>query len=642
MKSFKTPLFFLGAIICAQSAFSAKNTDLAVSQLPEKFQSGSKAVVREASLTIEIESPDKVIEHHKEVLTIFKESAFSKAFFTAYYDNFINVSDIDIEIFDANGERVRNARSKDINDFSAIDNGTIFSDARIKAYRPDYKEYPFTIVSSYKVKRKTTFYLPQWTPYNGEDVPVLKSSLKIIFPKDYNLRFKEVNIANSESGSKKEQETEDNKIVEWTFKNYIPGDPEPYAPLFSKTLPMVLLAPGIFELDGNIGDMNTWKSFGRFIAGLNQNRQALPEETVAEIRQLTDSLKTDREKVKVLYKYMQNRTRYVSVQMGIGGWQPFKDETVDKMEYGDCKALSNYMRAILHAAGIKSNYTLVRAGSRAIALDPDFPSNIFNHAIVAVPLPSDTIWLECTSQYQPFNFLGRFTDGRKVLMVEDGNGKVTTTPSYTEKQNLCKTNGEITLDDEGNAKVVCNTTYKGIYYNDMSPLLDYMDDKDRQKAITKSLHMRGFSLKDFSLKEEKEPDPTLERIVNFSVDNYATSMGSRAFVPINTFNRFTDVPIKLEERKWPVFIQRGWHEQDAWTIAIPENCSVQAIPDDVEIQTPFGFYRASVDQKEGKLIYSREFLVKKGEYPPEKYTEFRDFLADVARSDQQKCLLSRN
>ncbi|PWE00292.1 DUF3857 domain-containing protein [Marinilabilia rubra] len=637
MKHLKNTLIILLSVFSAHTALFSKNPEFPISDLPDKFQSGSKAVVREASLTLEIEGPDKVIEHHKEVLTIFNESAFRKAYFTAFYSDFINISDIDIEIFDASGERVRKVRNSDIRDFSAIDNGTIFSEARVKAYKPDYKEYPFTIVSSYQVKRKSTFFLPWWTPHYGEDVPVLKNSLKVIYPKDYNLRFKEYNITDI----KEEAITDDTKTLEWTFKNYIPEDSEPYAPLFPQTLPTVYLAPGIFELDGKAGSMESWDSFGRFIAGLNSDRQELPEKTIAEVKKLTANLESKREKVKVLYEYMQGRTRYVSIQMGIGGWQPFEAEVVDEMEYGDCKALSNYMRALLLAADIESNYTLVRAGSRPVPLDPGFPCNNFNHAILSVPLPQDTIWLECTSQYQPFDFLGSFTDGRKVLMIENGKGKLTTTPVYTEQSNIRKTHGEITLDAGGNAQVTSKTVYKGTYYDDVSPLVDYMDEKDRKKAITKSLHMRGFSLKGFSLKQQKEVTPSIERTVDFSVDNYATSMGSRTFLPVNTFNRFTDVPIKLENRRWPVFIQRGWHETDSWTIAIPENTTVQAKPESIAIQTPFGLYRTSVEKKEEHLFYTREFIVRKGEYPPEKYNEFREFLAKVARFDQQKCLLSK-
>ena len=60
---------------------------------------------------------------------------------------------------------------------------------------------------------------------------------------------------------------------------------------------------------------------------------------------------------------MQNNTRYISIQLGIGGWRPFEAAYVASKGYGDCKALSNYMYSLLKEAGILSYYTLVKAGA---------------------------------------------------------------------------------------------------------------------------------------------------------------------------------------------------------------------------------------------------------------------------------------
>ncbi len=93
--------------------------------------------------------------------------------------------------------------------------------------------------------------------------------------------------------------------------------------------------------------METWDNFGKWIQALNSGRQELPPATKAKIKELTAKAKTDEEKVKILYEYLQSKTRYVSIQLGIGGQQPFEASVVDQFGYGDCKALSNYMVAML-------------------------------------------------------------------------------------------------------------------------------------------------------------------------------------------------------------------------------------------------------------------------------------------------------
>mgnify|MGYP001126063175 FL=1 len=97
--------------------------------------------------------------------------------------------------------------------------------------------------------------------------------------------------------------------------------------------------------------------------------------------------------------------RYISVQIGIGGWKPISAEEVDENKYGDCKGLTNYTKALLRTVGIESNYCVVSAGSEIKDISEDFPSMQGNHVILNIPQEGKSdLWLECTSQDTPFNF----------------------------------------------------------------------------------------------------------------------------------------------------------------------------------------------------------------------------------------------
>src|SRR4051794_16199064 len=108
--------------------------------------------------------------------------------------------------------------------------------------------------------------------------------------------------------------------------------------------------------------MNTWNDFGKFIYELNKGRDQLPDAMVKKVQEMTANAATTQDKIRILYKYLQDNTRYVSIQLGIGGFQTMEAASVAKTGYSDCKGLSNYMYSLLKAAGIPSNYALVNSG----------------------------------------------------------------------------------------------------------------------------------------------------------------------------------------------------------------------------------------------------------------------------------------
>ena len=70
------------------------------------------------------------------------------------------------------------------------------------------------------------------------------------------------------------------------------------------------------------------------------------------------------------------------------------------------------MKAALKAVGIKSYIALINAKYNSEPVDPSFPENGFDHVILCIPQPKDSIWLECTSNTTDFGVLGSFTENR--------------------------------------------------------------------------------------------------------------------------------------------------------------------------------------------------------------------------------------
>jgi hypothetical protein len=383
--------------------------------------------------------------------------------------------------------------------------------------------------------------------------------------------------------------------------------------------------------------MQTWDEFGRWINSLNKGRNILPEETKRNIKQLTAGLSTNEEKTKAIYEYMQNKTRYVSIQLGIGGFQPFEASVVDQTGYGDCKALSNYTIALLEVAGVKANYALIMAGRNASSLITEFPSSQFNHAFAFVPNGTDTLWLECTSQTNPFGYSGWHTGDRNALAITEEGAKIVRTPSYSADQNKQTTTANVFVQTNGNANAKVRTTYSGLQYENgsLSFVLGNQYD-DQKKWIQKNTDIPSFDINSFSMANVKTRIPSAIVTTDLTLNRLASVSGKRLFLTPNLMNRSTFIPEKVESRKTKVIRKMAYVDIDTINYNLPEEIYPEFLPEPIKIKSRFGEYEASFKLSQGKLVYIRKISMWKGEFPPESYSELIDFYRNLNKADNTK------
>ncbi len=379
------------------TAAQADNGEYAVSKIPAALLKNADAVLRVEELRFEIISTKEAVQNYHYAITILNENGEKWAEFIEYYDKLREVSSVQGNLYDASGNPLKKIKTKDLQDMSGMDNNSLMDDNRIKRHNFYYKVYPYTIEYDVEIRYRYTLFFPKWIPQGGERLSVEKSQVSIVCPEDYIFRYK----AFQYQGDPVISTDKGKRSSTWAVNN-MPGIiREPYQPPLHELTTVVIFGPTEFQVGEYKGNMQSWQDFGKFIYTLKQGRDDLPDNVKLKIHQLVEGIADEKKKIQVLYEYLQKNTRYISIQLGIGGWQPFDAKFVAAKSYGDCKALTNYMSGILKEAGIKSHYTLVRAGEYANYITEDFPSQQFNHVILCVPLNSDTVWLECTSQTTP-------------------------------------------------------------------------------------------------------------------------------------------------------------------------------------------------------------------------------------------------
>lgn len=608
-------------------------TGYAVQFIPDSLIQGANAVYQLDKSEFEIISETKCIQRVHQVITILNGKAKYLATVSERYDKKINIRSMVANVINANGQVVKSYDIYDFKDQSNVSGGSIYEDDRIKYLNLSQGEYPYTIEFKSEVVYKSLFYIPDWYALPSSGVSVVRSEYKLTSPENLRPKFR---LTNSRSELQEKMEA-GNYSVGLSFEFLKAKKSEPYSPRFSETVPVLLASPTVINYDGFDGKMNNWESFGQWIEKLNYGRDSISESTIQEIKNLTDPLDSREEKIRAVYEYMQNRTRYVSIQLGIGGWQPFEAITVDELGYGDCKALSNFTYSLLNEIGIKSLYTVVRADDYPPDLDDDFAYNPFNHAILCVPNEKDTIWLECTSQTNPFGYLGSFTGDREVMVITDQGGKIVKTPRYTMKDNKQITIGHIKIDNSGNGDASLMVEYKGVQYenNNLNWVIND-GDEELKKWIYENTDIPQFNIKSFDFELNKERIPSIEENLSLDIIGLASVSGERMFIQPNLMNKWKKAPRKVRNRQNDVFLSRGFEDYDSLIYEIPSNFHVEYLPERISVENDFGHYSTSFQFENNQLIYVRKVGWRKGRFPKESYDDFRDFYRTIVRSDKAK------
>ncbi|WP_104734677.1 DUF3857 domain-containing protein [Hanstruepera ponticola] len=602
--------------------------------IPLDLKNKANAVIRFNSEKLEVEDYNNVYYTKRRIITVLNEYGDSHVrAFMGYNSNRV-IKKMECRIYDVNGNQIKKIREKDFNDVSAVSGGTLYSENRQKYLNYTPINYPYTVDFEVEVLFKSTAFLPDWMPIEGYYVSTQESRYEIINSSRVDLKIKTSNF----DGYKIE------KLGDTYFKaSHLNSlKPEAYAPSFRTFAPHLRLALSEFEMEGVRGSNYGWKGFGMWVNDqLLSNTSELPQSIKDEIKALTANSATDLEKAKIVYEYMQNKTRYISVQIGIGGWKPMYASDVDRLGYGDCKALTNYTKALMQEVGIDSYYTIIYGDRNIVNVDKEFSATEGNHAILYLPLDGEDIWLECTSQTNPFGHIANFTDDRDALVITPQGGQVVHTRVYNSNDNLLKTNAQITLDEVGNISASVQMISNGTQYSTHEKVIG-KTEKDKDLYYKEYWdYVNGLTVGEIEIINDKTKIELSENI-RVEASNYASKSGNRLLLQPNVFNRVMKAPPRYSDRKHPIEVDRGFLDIDEFEISIPSTFEVESLQEDVNIKNQFGEYSFSIKKVEtNKLIFKRKFLLKKGIYNQEHYQDFRKFWLDIIKHDKSKMALKR-
>jgi transglutaminase-like putative cysteine protease len=591
-------------------------------------------------MKMHLKATDELVYTVNKVVTVINKNADYHSRVQIPFDREHKIKNLQVYIYDKAGKEILKIKKNEFKDLSAADGFSLYTDDRVLYYKYTPTAYPYTISLDYTIETSDTAFLPSWYFIPNYLTSVEKSYLEVKYDnQDLKPEIKEFNLDELLVAKSEKAQT-----LTYEANDLVPIEYEVLGPSFSDRVPRLRLRLKKFSLKGEIASAENWKELGLWMnEALLKGQKELPTETIQIAKELVNGIDDDLEKAKVIYKYVQENTRYISVQIGIGGWKPISAIEVDRAKYGDCKGLSNYTQALLNAVGVTSYYTVIWAGEKKKNLVSDFSSIQGNHAILAIPYKGDYYWIDCTSQVHPFGFVGDFTDDRLALVVTSEGGELIKTVAYVNEENYQKTNAEFAIAENGAISGKVKIFTGGIQYDEHFSLARKNHEDIIKYYKDYWSNINNLNVNDITF----ENDVTaIEFSESVSVDatDYAKKTGERMLFVVNPFNKNTFVPKRYRTRQTPLVIGRGYFDKDNFEIALPHGYEVEALPKAVELENEFGKYSVSFNLDATKKIvtYTRELLIKEGTYPKEKYQTYRDFRKQISRNDNAKIVLLKN
>lgn len=629
----KLLLFSTVLIICCIRAVHADDARYSVSGVSGLFLQ-SDAVVRENNTTLQIKSKTMAIFTTYTAVTILNREARKLGQLVVWYDNYKKITNIEGTIYDKFGKEVRTLDDDQINDVSGTTGASLYDDYRVKFAEMYYDDFPYTVVYKVESKLDGSFNYPEW--YSRFSIyPVENASFTVSYPEEMKIRF----WCNTDSITANVIRDGSLVTTTWQVTNAPPLSKDAFGEDIDDLAVNVMVAASAFEFEGMQGDLSAWDGFGKWMAPLYfSEKDKLSEAAVEEISRQYQAEDLPIVRAKKLYEYMQKKVRYISVQFGIGGWKPFPASYVHERQYGDCKALTNYMRVLLASVGIKAFPVLIKLDEYGFELKENFSSNQFNHVILGLPIDADTLYLECTSNTLPFGKLHEGIENRGGLWLSPAGSKIVNLPGSKAADNCYLQKSEVELDlNKSKCKLLITLT--GNATIDARSVFKEGTPEDVTNWVKRYIELPDVHIDQFHL-DDLEHGAKIQLSVNATSSLVLTKTGNRLFLLPNLTEKQKRIPPESERRYSPVRFSSPFLSVDTVVYTVPQGYTVETVPQQVNLTSEFGIYQASVTlQNTNQLLYVRKFSINQYKIAANIYSDYRKFRAAIVKADKMAVVL---
>jgi|GEM_PF-155235 len=392
-----------------------------------------------------------------------------------------------------------------------------------------------------------------------------------------------------------------------------------------------------------VSSFSSWEEIAKWYEDISREQSKADPDIKAKVSELIKEEDTPEGKIKAIYHYVINEIRYLGLEFGISGHMPHEAAEIFKYKYGDCKDKATLLIAMLKEAGLDAYYVLLRTRYNG-ELDLNLPSFQFDHAIAAVNLNGDMIFLDGTAENYSFGDLPAMDQGVWAMVLINGEGRFMRMPIYPPEKNQRLREIKLYLQPDGSVRGEASLLQTGIFAAYYRSLFKDLGEIKRKELIQNSLSSScpGSVLEEFSFSDLANLNIPVVQKYKFRVPNYGKKIGERLSFKPSIMERIESTSlVATEERRLPMYFYYLYCTQNRIEIIIPEGFQVERIPEEVNLVFPFGSYQVKYLVEKDRIIYERHYYFNTFEISTEEYPSFKKFIEQIVLEDAQEIILTQ-
>jgi tetratricopeptide (TPR) repeat protein/transglutaminase-like putative cysteine protease len=458
--------------------------------------------------------------------------------------------------------------------------------------------------------------------------PIARAEYVLVTPKSRSFYFNSPSLVGGGKVEQSVSEQGDTRTYHWLAKDVPAVEPEPSMPPMSEFLGHV-----------HVSTYKSWDDVGRWYWGLVKDQFTADDEVRRRVAEVTKGLTDDKAKVRAIYSYVVQKTRYVALEFGIHGFKPYRCAQIFARGFGDCKDKATLIVTMLREANIPATIVVVRTGMRGLFETDPASLAPFDHAIAYVP--SMDLYLDGTAEYTGSTELPAMDRGAMALQINEGKAKLVHLPDPPASESVASRRTEATLAPDGSAQLDWRSDIRGV----AAPAWRqrYHAAASRKQRLSEDLgsDMGGVEIGQIEASELEDPEKPVwlkakgkaSQLARRDGDGFAVSTGPRDYL-VREY-------ASLGSRKLDLRLSARTTQETEWVLHLPPGAKATSVPAPVRVQSPFGSVSIEVEQAAGTIRVRTKVVLDRSRIAPAEYDAFRAFCEKGDRALGQRVIYTR-